>query len=191
MFGGLEDRVLGDLVEDHPLDRYTRLQGFQQMPCDGFALAVTIRGQIKLVDAFEQALQLGDGALLLGADDVERFKVGVDVDPKAGPWLRLELGGYVRCSPWQVPNVTPRGLDDVAGAQITGQFARLGGRLDYDQSPAAAISAVVTAPVSQLRLRSISYAGPLARPPRRKNDRSAPEIPGNSGTPPYLTPVGT
>jgi len=43
---GLEDRRLGDFVEDHPLDRDARFQGFQQMPGDGFALTVTVSSQI-------------------------------------------------------------------------------------------------------------------------------------------------
>jgi len=54
VFGSGSDRGFGDLVEDHPFDRDVGLEGFQQMPGDGFALAVTIRGQVQLVDVFEQ-----------------------------------------------------------------------------------------------------------------------------------------
>ena len=82
-----QDGRLGDLVEYHPLDRDAWFQGFQQMPGDCLALAVTIRGQVELVDVFEQALELADGALLLRADDVERFEVGVDIDSEPGPGL--------------------------------------------------------------------------------------------------------
>lgn len=56
MLGGGADRRFGDLVEDHPLYRYARFEGFQQMPGNSFALTVPIRGQIQLVHVFEQAL---------------------------------------------------------------------------------------------------------------------------------------
>ena len=164
-----QDRRPGDLVEDHPLDRYARLEGFQQVPGDGLALAVTIRGQIELVDVLEQPLQLADRALLLWADDVERLEVGVDVDSKSCPRLRLELRGHVGRRARQVADVPPGGFDDVAGAQITGQFARLGGRLDYDQSPVTSISLHIW--VSQLRLRSIPMPVP-------KRDRPAGRMTG-------------
>ena len=75
VLGGRPDGRLGDLVEHHPLDRDARLQRLQQVPGDGLALAVAVSGQVELVDVLEQALQLGDRALLLGADDVERFEV--------------------------------------------------------------------------------------------------------------------
>ena len=75
------------------------------MPGDGLALAVAVGGQIELVDVLEQALQLGDGALLVRADDVERFEVGVDVDPEAGPRLGLVLGGDVGGGPRQIADV--------------------------------------------------------------------------------------
>ncbi len=141
IFGRLEDGRLGDLVEHHPLDGDVRLEGFQQMPGDGLTLAVAIRGQIELVDVLEQALELGDRALLLGADDVQRFEVRVDVDPEAGPGLGLEFRRHVGRGPGQVTDVAARGFDDVPRAQVAGQFARLGGRLDNHESPAAAIPA--------------------------------------------------
>ncbi|ETZ96861.1 DNA topoisomerase domain protein [Mycobacterium kansasii 662] len=54
-----------------------------------------------------------------------------------------------------------RRLDDVSGPQVAGQFARLGGRLDNDKSPAAPIAAVTAlrSRLSQLRLHSISDPG--------------------------------
>jgi hypothetical protein len=87
VFGGLQDGRLGDLVEHHPLDRNARLQGFHQVPGDGFALAVAVSGQIELVDVFEQAFEFADRALLVRADDVEGLEVGVDVHPEPGPRL--------------------------------------------------------------------------------------------------------
>jgi len=53
-------------VEDHPLDRNAGFEGLQQVPGDGFTLAVAICGQIELVDVFEQALELADRAFLSG-----------------------------------------------------------------------------------------------------------------------------
>ena len=66
VLGGRPDRRLGDLVEHHPLDRHARLERLQQVPGDGLALAVAVRGQVELVDVLEQLLQLGDGAFLSG-----------------------------------------------------------------------------------------------------------------------------
>ena len=48
------DRRLGDLVEDHPLDRHLGLERLDQVPGDGLALAVLIRGEQELVDVLEQ-----------------------------------------------------------------------------------------------------------------------------------------
>jgi hypothetical protein len=90
------------------------------MPGDRLALAVTIRSQIKLVDVFEQALELGDRGLLVRADDVERLEVLVDVHPEPGPRLRLVLRGDVGRRPRQVADVPAGGLDDVVGTQVAG-----------------------------------------------------------------------
>ncbi len=122
VLGGGADRGLGDLVEHHPLDRDAGLEGFEQVPGDGLALAVAVRGQVQLVDVLEQVLQLGDGALLLRADDVERLEVVVDVHPEAGPRLGLVLGGHVSGVARQVADVAAGRFDDVVGAQITGDF---------------------------------------------------------------------
>ena len=156
IFGGGPDRRFGDLVKHHPPDRDFRFQGLQQMPGDGLALPVTVGGQIQLVDVFEQTLQFGNGGLLIRADHVEGFEVVVDVDAGAGPGLRLilrrHIGGVLR----QVADVASGGLDNVIRAEVTGDFARLGGRLDDDEPTnivAGSASAVV---VSQLRPRSHS-----------------------------------
>ena len=63
------------------------------MPGDGLALAVTVGGQVELVDVPEEALEFGDSALLIRADDVERLEVTFDVDPETGPRLGLVLAG--------------------------------------------------------------------------------------------------
>ena len=132
-----------------------RLERLQQVPGDGLALAVTVRRQVELVDVLEQRLELGDRALLLRADDVERLEVVVDVDAEARPRLALVLGGHVGGARGRSRMWPTRRLDDVAGAQVAGDFARLGRRLDYDESPNPAVAAA-TVLVSHLCLRSTS-----------------------------------
>lgn len=127
-------------MEDHPLDRDAGLQRLQQVPGDGLALAVTVGGQIELVDILEQPLELGYRALLLRADDVERFEVVLDVDAQARPRLGFVLGGHVGGIARQVTDVTAGRLHDVVGAQVTSDFARLGGRLDDDEPPNVAVA---------------------------------------------------
>ena len=85
----LADRLRGDLVEDHPADRYARLQRLQQVPGDGLALAVLIRREVELGGVFQQRLELGDLGLLVGGDDVERLEAVVDIYAEPGPRLRL------------------------------------------------------------------------------------------------------
>ena len=59
------DRLLGDLVEHHALDRHLGLQHLEQVPGDGLALAVLISCEVELVGVLERALELGDRLLLL------------------------------------------------------------------------------------------------------------------------------
>ncbi len=170
IFGGRADGRLGDLVEDHPFDRHAGLQSLQQVPGDCLALAVTVGGQIELVDVLQQFFELADRALLLRADDVERLEVLFDVDPEPGPRLGFVLGRHVGGITGQVADVPSRGLDDVVGAQVAGDFARLGGRLDDDEPSDTAIAAAAVADflVSQLRLRSTSVL-PMATPGVRRH----------------------
>src|SRR5439155_53489 len=76
----------------HPVHRHLGLEGLQQVPGDGFALAVLIGGEVELVRLLQQRLELGDLLLLVGADDVERLEAVVDVDAVLGPGLALVLG---------------------------------------------------------------------------------------------------
>ena len=154
--GGGPDRRFGDLVKYHPPDRDFRFEGLQQMPGDGLALAVTVGGQIQLVDVFEQTFEFCDGGLLIRADHVEGFEVVVDVDAGAGPRLGLILSRHVGGVLGKVADMAPGGLDDVIGAQVAGNFARLGGRLDDDEPPEVVTVSASAVVVSQLRLRSNS-----------------------------------
>ena len=206
VLSGGPDGRLGDLVEHHPLDWDARLEGLQQVPGDGLALAVAVCRQIQLVDVLEQVLQLGDGVLLVGADDVERFEVGIDIDAEARPRLGLVLGGHVRGGPGQVADVSPGGLDDVVGAQVASYFACLGRRLDNDEPPHAsaitssrkrliAVAPGAAVPVSHLCLRSTSpvttecrmYASALDPDPLA-TDNFAPRASRRKLTPP-LQPI--
>nr|CRL79195.1 hypothetical protein CPGR_05191 [Mycolicibacterium malmesburyense] len=152
VLGGGPDGRFGDLVEHHPLDRYARFERLEQMPGDGLALAVAVRGQVQLVDVLEQVLQLRDRALLLRADDVERLEVVVDVHPEAGPRLGFVLGRHVGGIAGQVADVPSRRLDDVVRAQVASDFARLGRRLDNDEPPDASVTAAPAVPVCHLLL---------------------------------------
>ena len=52
------DRVLGDLVEHHPLDRDLGLEHLEQVPGDRLALAVLVGREVELVGVLEQLLEL-------------------------------------------------------------------------------------------------------------------------------------
>ena len=131
--GGADGR-LGDLVEDHPADRHLGLERVEQVPGDGLALAVGVRGEQQLVDALERVAQLGDLALLLRRHDVERLELVVDVHAEPGPRLALVLGRDVRGAARQVADVADRRLDDVVLAQVRRDLLGLGGRLDDHQA---------------------------------------------------------
>ena len=71
-----------------------------QVPGDGLALAVLVRGEVELVGVLDQRLELADLLLAVRADDVERLEVVVDVDAEARPGLALVLrpGRRRRCA---------------------------------------------------------------------------------------------
>lgn len=133
---GGPDRVLGDLVEDHPVDRDLGLQDFLEVPRDGLALAVLIGGEVELVGFGQQLLELSDLGPLIGVDDVDRLEVVLDVHAEpahlAGVLLG-HLGGAVR----EVADVPDARLDDIARAEVALDRLRLGRRLDDDESAAA------------------------------------------------------
>jgi hypothetical protein len=81
------------------------LERLEQVPGDGLALAVLIGGEEELVRALEQVLELGDLRLLVGADDVQRLEVVVDVDAEPRPRLALVLRRHVSGVARQVADV--------------------------------------------------------------------------------------
>ena len=140
MFGSGSDRGFGDLVEDHPFDRDVGLEGFQQMPGDGFALAVFIGGEQELVGVLEQALELGDLLPLVAVHDEQRLEVVVHVDAEPGPRLAPVLGRDLGRAVRHVADVADAGLDHVALAQVAGDGPGLGWGLDDDQLGAVAVT---------------------------------------------------
>ena len=87
------------------------------MPCNGLALPVFIGREEDLVDALEEALELGDHLLLARGDHVERLEPVVDVDRKASPRLALVGGRHLLGAMWEITDVADRRLDDEVGAE--------------------------------------------------------------------------
>ncbi len=75
--------------------------------------------------------------LLVGADDVERLEVVVDVDAEAGPRLALVAGRHVRGVARQVADVADARLHRVAGAEEARDLLGLRRGLHDDQAPTA------------------------------------------------------
>ena len=121
-----EDRGLGDLVEDHPVHRDALgLQLVEQVPGDRLALAVLVRGEVELVGVLEQALELGDVALLVARHDVVGREVVLHVDGEPSPRLVLDLGRGVGRVVREVADVADRRLDDVPRAEVPADGAGL------------------------------------------------------------------
>jgi hypothetical protein len=122
----LLDRLLGDLVEHHPVHRHLGLELLLEVPGDRLALPVLVRGQVELGGLLEQPLELGHVRLLVAADHVVGREVVLHVHPEAGPLLTLDRGRHVGGVPRQVADVADRRLDDVAGPEVPGDRLRLG-----------------------------------------------------------------
>ena len=126
------DGLLGDLVEHHPLDRHLGLERLEQVPGDGLALAVLIRGEVELVGVLEQRLELADLLLLVRVDDVVGVEVVLDVDPELAERALLHLGRHL-AGRRDVADVADRGLDVPVLAEVAGDRPCLRGRLDDDE----------------------------------------------------------
>ena len=124
-----EDCLLGDLVEDHALHGNLRVQHLEQVPRDGFALAILICCEVELVAFLEKRLELLDLIFLVGRDNVERLEVVVDVDAHAAPLFALvgsgDVGGVAR----KISDVTDRGLHDEIVAKVLRNLLGLCGAL--------------------------------------------------------------
>ena len=129
-------RIAGSVISWKTIRRtgHLRLERVEQVPGDGLALAVGVRGEQQLVDALERVAQLGDLALLLRRHDVERLELVVDVHAETGPRLALVLGRDVRRAAREVADVADRRLDDVVAAEVGRDLLGLGRRLDDHQA---------------------------------------------------------
>ena len=154
------DRLRGDLVEDHPADRHPWLERLAQVPGDRLALAVLVRGQVKLAGVLEQRLELADLSLLVRRDDVERLEAVVDVDAEPGPGLTLDAGRHVGSIARQVPDVTDARFDQPARPEVAGDGLGLGRGLHDDQPGAVTVA-----------VRGAALACRRARPGRRPGGR--------------------
>ena len=122
-----------DLVEHHALDRHGRRQHLGEVPRDRLALAVLVRGEIQLVRALQQFLEVGHHRLLRRRHHVERLEAVVHVDAEARPRLALVGGRDLVGAARQVADVADRRLDDEVGPQHAADGARLGRRLHDDE----------------------------------------------------------
>ena len=118
------DRLLGNGVEDHALDLLIFegalfLHDFQDVPRDGFALAIGVGCQDQLVGTLERLGDLVETAGGLGIDLPDHLEIRVRID-------RSVLGR-------EVADMTVRGQNLVAGAQIFVDRLGLGRRLDNDE----------------------------------------------------------
>src|SRR5713101_8789665 len=133
MLEGFLHGALRDLIKSHTtdavwlivllffllgLDSVAQLLG--QVPRDGLALAVRVRGQVDVVGGQGQLLQLGENLLLTRNDDVFRLEIVVDVDAQRA------LG--------QILDVPERSFDSEALAQIFLDSLGLSRRLDNYQT---------------------------------------------------------
>src|SRR5690606_24085105 len=166
-----------DLVEDHALDGHLGLEGLQQVPGDGLALAVLIGGEQELVGVLQCALELGDGLGLAVGDDIVGVEVVLDVDRVLA--VRLLVLGRDVLLVRQVADVTDGAEDFVAVAEVPLNRSHLRRGLDDDQllalcqecvlSPKHTIHTALPAPaqrhVSLRRRRGGGDEGPWRRQP--------------------------
>ena len=121
--GGV-DGGLGDLAEGHPAPLVIGdVHGLHDVPGDGLALAIEVRGEVDQVRGGRRA---GDGVELLATvlvDDVLGREVMLDVH------AQLALAGILG----QVADMTVGGQHLVAFPQVSLDRPRLGGRLDDHQ----------------------------------------------------------
>src|SRR5262249_32185385 len=120
LLDGLEDRLLGDLVEHQTADfLFRRAELLGEVPADGFAFAVGVGRDVDLVGRLRRVFQLLDDLDAVGNDDVLRLAPGVDVHTQ----LALR----------QIPDVADRRNDFEVPTQILADRLRLRGRLDDDE----------------------------------------------------------
>ena len=119
------DGLLGDLGERQAVDGHLGLEHLQQVPRDGLALAVPIRGEVEGVRVLELALELGDLLLLVRVHHVVRVELVLHVHRelavRALLHVRGQLGGLR-----QVTDVAHGGLHLVGVPQVARDRLHLG-----------------------------------------------------------------
>ncbi len=150
--------VSGDFVEHHaPVTRRVAADGLAQVPGNGFAFPVEVRGQVHRISRGGVFRQFGDHLLLARQNLVSSRPSRVRVDPHAPNqllavlacagglpllggqlarrWRRPAPLGRVRrlAANRQVTHMTDAGLDDVVAAEVPVDGAGLGGRFNDDE----------------------------------------------------------
>lgn len=69
------------------MDRHLGAEHLEQVPGDGFTLAVLVGCEQELICVFQRPFEFGDGRLLRLMNHVVRLELVVDIDGVLGPGL--------------------------------------------------------------------------------------------------------
>jgi transcription antitermination factor NusG len=108
------DRLFGDLVEHHALDRYFGLEHLEQMPANALAFTIFVSRQQQLVSVFQRIFQRLDHLLFILRDHIERLKVTLNIDANLGPVFAFDIGWNFASGLGQIAHMTHRGFDLIA-----------------------------------------------------------------------------
>ena len=115
---GALDRFLRDFVEHHAANGHLRLQDLEEVPRDGFTLAVLIGCEEEFVGLLQELPQFGDLFLLVRVHHVIGFKAIIHVDSEAAerPFFHVfgQFGGLR-----EVTDVADGGGHVVVGTQVS------------------------------------------------------------------------
>ena len=162
MLHRLGHRLLGDGVEDDPLDLLILdgvllLERFQHVPGNRLALAVGVGGEDELVGALHGARDIVESLLRLGIDFPEHVKIGLGID-------RSVLGR-------KVAHMAERSENLVAAAEIRIDRLGLGGGFDNDYVHVIPRLFVIFAQISGTG-RQASPQGKWVNAPRLSNRKT-------------------
>jgi len=114
----IRNGALGDLVKHHAANSLSRDVGsLQQMPCDSFAFAIGVSGEIDLFSICGRGLQIFDDVLLVIRHAILRCKASLDVNRELGAQqiTHMSDGCAHVVVPTEIPTDRPclgRRLDD-------------------------------------------------------------------------------
>ncbi|CAI8161007.1 MAG: Uncharacterised protein [Prochlorococcus marinus str. MIT 9215] len=83
----LGNRLFGDLVEHHPLNRNFGVQQLKKVPTDAFSLPVFVSRQQELIRTLKSVFEFTNSLFLVLRNDVKGFKVDFCIDTKLCPSL--------------------------------------------------------------------------------------------------------